>query len=118
MNERMGFVERVVTNCLYVVLFANMFINWQRFLSIGALLHHVGGDVMLYLRDINLHEAFAGMLGAEIDEMRMTHHPTLIGIEHDLKFLFHQEFTKLLNTLLIVFSIVHCEMASLLVKAA
>ena len=114
MNEGTGFVERVVTNCLYVVLFANMFINWHRFLGIGALLHRVGGDVALYLGDIDLCEAFTGVLGAEIDKMRMTHHLTLIGIEHDLKFPFHQEFTKLLNTLLIVFGIVHREMASLL----
>ena len=95
-----------------------MFIDWRRFLSIGAPLHHVGGDVALYLRDINLCEAFAGVLGAEIDEMWMTHHLTLIGIKHNLKFPFHQEFTKLLNTLLIVFGIVHREMASLLVKVA
>ena len=95
-----------------------MFIDWHRFLGIGAPLHCVGGDVALYLRDIDLHEAFVGVLGAEIDKMWMTHHPTLIGIEHDLKFLFHQEFTKLLNTLLIVFGVVHREMASLLVKVA
>ena len=54
------------------------------------------------------------MLGAEIYKMQMTHHLTLIRIKYDLRFLFHQEFTKLLNTLLIVFGIVHHEMASLL----
>ena len=85
-------------NCLKVVLFADMFIEWRRFLGTGAPLHHVSSDAVLYFRDINCRETFAGMLGAEIDEVWVTHNPTLIRFKRDLKLPFDQESTKLLNT--------------------
>ena len=68
-----------------------MFIEWRRFFSTGALLHRVGSNAVLYFRDINRRETFAGMLGAEIDEVRVTHNPTLIRFKHDLKLPFDQD---------------------------
>lgn len=109
----MCFVERVVWDHLDVVFFADTFVDWRIFLSIRVLLHSVSGDVTLYLGCINIGEAFAGVFGAKINKMWVTHDPTLIEIKNNFKFPFHQEFAKFLNACPVVFSIVHGEMAGL-----
>ena len=73
---------------LDVVFFANTFIDWHIFLSIRMSLHCVGGDVVLYLGGVDIGETFAGVFSTKVNKMWVTHDPTLIRIEHNLKFSF------------------------------